>query len=457
MSESIQHFDDSAMQTIGFGGTRARDLYTQDLRMDEFRRLIQEPSYALQQDPDAWVKMRRDAVIRMCMTTRFKRVASAGFRVLPITDADDDKFAASIVEQALALIPNFWMTRFNLAKADMRGTSYSLMTGNVCNWSPVVGDTADGSLRKDTPKPWWMFKGMHDVDRYRFRIQNTSSGREVMFYSVNDMSWQVLENPEWFIRHVHEDTEYGRGYGEGLMDPVYFMWYAKMVCLEKGLQGLDAWANGRAEVGVDGTIDASTGKTNQNIVERWRSEVRHWLETNVMVHAKEDEVKFHDGPSTGHQMVTGFLHYCDNSICRLMLGSDLPFGGGESAGSFARAETEADTSVEYLQPSRGNLSETLTSSIIPLWWERNFPNLQAMGLGNANKPKIELFVEPAKNRKENAEVISAALSAGIPLMESEVYDALDFTPPGPDDRVIEGRSAPQGGGLSDILGNFNQG
>ena len=370
MSEDDIDLIGSEILIHGQGGIRARDIYTRDIGMDKFRRLINEPSYALQQDPDAWVKMRRDAIIRMCMQTRFKRTASAGFRVLPITDAEDDKLAAGIVEQALKLIPNFWQGRFNLAKADMRGSAYAIMTGGVRRWAPVTGEVAAKTLKKEPSKPWWMFKGIHDVDRYRFRIENKKSGREVMFYSIQDLRWNVLENPEWFIRHVHEDTEYSRGYGEGLMDPVYFMWYTKMMTLEHGLQGLDAWANGRVSVGVDGTIDASTNKTNQDVVDRWRAEVRHWLETNVMIHDKEDIVKMTDGPSTGHKMVTDFLAYADNAICRLLLGSVLPSGGtaGDKGGSQARAQTEADSTTEYLDPSRNNLSETLTSTLVPLWW-----------------------------------------------------------------------------------------
>lgn len=452
MTESWEDDDESGTTLIGSGARQAQDQYVRELAMDRFRQVLDDPSYALSQDPETWRRIRRDAHFAFLIGARRSKCASRGWRIVPATEDPADRVAAGIVEQALRKIPRFWMTRYNLAAADFRGTAYAALTGQLRTWQPLVG-LATGGTRpaKAAPREWWMFNRLVDVDRYRFRtIPNHQTGewkREL--FSPARGKWEPLEHPEWFIRHVFDDSEDSRGHGTGLLDPLYMIWYSKMTCLELGLQGVEAWANGRLDVAVDGMRDPS-GVTNQAVVNAWRAQVRNWVRDHALVHDAIDKVTMTDGPSQGSNMAVEFVRYCDNSASQLVLGAILPFGGDQGAGSLSRAEEEGRQSDEYLQPSRELLGETLTDSLVQTWWSRNWGNLCELGLRTAEPPKLELYSEPRKDALKNAQVLEAALKHGD-VQSKEFYDKLDLTQPGPEDARIAKAEQPAGFGL----GGFN--
>ncbi len=449
MPESWEDDDENGSTLIGSGSRRAQDQYVRELAMDRYRQVLEDPSYALSQDPETWRRIRRDAHFAFLIGSRRSKCASRGYRLVPATDNAADRIAAGIVEQAIGKIPRFWMTRYNLASADFRGTSYAALTGGLQTWRPLVGlATGNAAPAKAAPREWWMFGKLCDVDRYRFRTvpDRTGNGWKRELFSPSRMAWEPLDNPEWFIRHVFDESEDSRGHGTGLLDPLYMIWYSKMTCLELGLQGVEAWANGRLEVSVDGLRDPS-GVTNQAVVNAWRSSIRSWVRDHALVHDKQDEAKMHDGPTNGSNMAIEFIRYCDNSASQLVLGAILPFGGDQGAGSLSRAEEEARQSDEYLQPSREMLGETLTDSLVRLWWNRNWGNLRDLGLGEAEPPKLELYSEPRKDPLKNAQVLDIALKYSD-VQRKEFFDKLDLTPAGPEDaRVNMTQPQPVGFGM----------
>lgn len=447
MAESWEEEEGSAITTGG--GRRASEMYVRELAMDRWRQVLEDPSYALSQDPETWRRIQRDARFAFLIQARRRKTASSGWRIVPASDFEPDKLAAGIVEQALKEIPRFWSLRYNLAEADFRGSAYAAITGHLKPWAPLMGESSKGTLYKPATQEWWMFGKLCHVDRYRFRTKpHHDKPWERQLFSPARNAWEPLDHPEWFVRHLYEDSEGSRGFGAGLLDPLYFIWYTKMACLELGLQGVEAWANGRLEVAVDG-LRAPSGETNQAVVNAWKSTVRSWLRDHVLVHDERDNATMHDGPTQGHNMAVDFLSYCDNSASQLVLGSVLPFGGNEGGqGSLARAEEEGDQSGEYLQPSRDLLAETLTDSVVHFWWHRNFTNLANLGLSGASPPKLELYSEPTKDTEKNATVLGLALQHTA-VQEEEFFDKLDLTPPGPDDKVVakqEPAPAPAGFG-----------
>lgn len=136
-------------------------------------------------------------------------------------------------------------------------------------------------------------------------------------------------------------------------------------------------------------------------------------------------------------MVMAFLNYIDSCILGLIMGAALPFGGQEMEGSFARSETEAETSERLMQFDRSMLDETLSETLLRLFWTQNKGNLKKLGLGDVDMPRFRTTQQERENAQVAATIISTCLTAGIKLKSDEVYQKLGFTKPGEEDDIIE--------------------
>ena len=438
----------------GFGGRSriAYELYGHSLVSDKFRPVVDDPSYALAQDPLAWEKINRDAIFSFLIQTRRRLVASTAFVFEGASDLEEDVLLASVLDQAFKRIPRFWMGRFNLTDADFRGSAYARMTFDQKLWGPVMGSKAE--LKRADREEWHLPQKLVDVDRYRFRLANEKGERIWQFRSIVRDRWEPLINPEFFIRHVYEDSERSRQYGVGILDSLYFIHYAKVVLFEIGLQGVEAWANGRLEVAIDGLRDASTGKTNVEIAASWKAAIRAWARDRTLVRDKTDEVKMHDGPTQGHNMAVDFLQYCDSAASRLILGAELPFGGNQGGGSLARAIEEGDRSDAYVQPSRDLLAETLSDSLVPTYIRVNKAQLERLGLGKAEPPRLRLRAEPVNDPEKAARVAQILHSAGFDLVKAPIYEKTELPEPGPNDDVLAGLDQTGGVGGAGVAGGL---
>lgn len=136
-------------------------------------------------------------------------------------------------------------------------------------------------------------------------------------------------------------------------------------------------------------------------------------------------------------MVMAFLNYIDSCILGLIMGSVMPFGGQEMEGSFARSETETETSERLMQFDRSMLDETLSETLLRLFWTQNQGNLKKLGLGDVDMPHFKTTQQERENAQIAATVISTCLTAGIKLKSDEVYQKIGFTKPGEQDDIIE--------------------
>ena len=131
------------------------------------------------------------------------------------------------------------------------------------------------------------------------------------------------------------------------------------------------------------------------------------------------------------------LRYFDEAMCKVILGSIRPTGGG-IGGSLARTEEESETTESLIQYDRMQLDDVLSRDLIGLFMLRNKIQLASLGLQNARPPLFRTGFEKRKNAKEAIEVITAAIAAGIPLKREEVYQRIDMTMPSSTDDVISG-------------------
>ncbi len=407
-----------------------------------YRRFIWiiDPDFATQNEPEAWTRVRRDADIAHAMMKRRQAVAGLNWIFIPPTDATQDKLAAEIMTFLFDHIRRFHWARYNLAEAIFRGSSYTYINGQRLS-KQMAGDS--------TSRLFWVPLELKHIDRFRFRITRTDEPEDDIIkttwelFSIKRQKWEKLTHTKNFVRHNFEQTEDTLGYGRGLLQSIYFWWRAKEILFSQGLAGVERWAQGLLEVGVDGLRPGSAERNNEAIVDEWIEELQKHRSEHVLIHDKRDEVKVHDWPATGAQQVNMMMQMIQNSLDRLILSSKLPTGGGGETGSLARASVEEGQMEATFEADRLALSESLDVSLGKMVWNRNFETIRVIaserGLPTPNRPRYQIMQRKVNNPELNARIIQIALGSGIPIKTQQAYELLEFEQPADDDDVIVGR------------------
>lgn len=426
-------------------GTRSvtQDLYAQALASSYLTYRVFDPDYASSKDADLYEKVRRDPIIAKAIDTRLHGVAGRQWRIMPGGDDPADKLVAKMCEEAFKGIRRFSEARYELAQAVIRGLSFAY----------IEGERKLATLANTAPLEWWLPTGLKDIDRRRFRLVPQWEGRGDSrklhvpweMFSITNRQWEQLNTPELFIKITYNDEEARLGYGRGLLEAIYFYHWIKGEILKEGLHGIKKWARGKSVAKIDGLRRGSAGPTddrsNDALRERWLTALQRMEEENILVMDKNDEVETVETTGTGHQLVMEMIRYLDGAIMSLILGSSLPFGGGEDVGSNARASTELDVHESLIQFDREKLDEDITQDLVGLWVRMNRANFVQLGLGAARKPRFETMQEKREEPEKNAGVVATLTGAGIDLKKDEVYQKVGFTPPQEGDEVIKGRQA----------------
>ena len=211
---------------------------------------------------------------------------------------------------------------------------------------------------------------------------------------------------------------------------------------------MERWSQGIVIGKVDSFREGSTTKQNESMRDELFTALRDMRSRNILITDKETDIDVKDGGMAGHQMVVTFLKYIDEKILSLVLGSSLPYGGGDSGGSYARAEVEENSSEALIQFDRTKLDEDLTHDLIGQVWRMNRANFAALGLADANMPRFSSVQEKRQDPTVVASIISQMSAVGLPLRKDEVYDRLGFTMPNEQDEIFESKQAePPGGGM----------
>lgn len=398
---------------------------------------LYNPDYSLSRDPEIWEKIRRDATIAQAIDTRLHMVAGRTWHCEPGAMEEVDKGAASICDELLRHLKDFTESRLQLATACFRARSYAFIEGKV-----ETRTFGDGQARQ-----WWVPTRLRDIDPRRVDYEPVRYYDEdgVERVRVKQQLWSVMreqyepitpENQRRFIRVIYRNEEARLGYGRGLLDSIYFLWWMKSVVLKEGLQGLERWSQGILIGKVDANREGSTGKTSEAIRDELFESLRDMRSRNVIVMGAEDDIEVRDGGSAGHQMCMDFIKYMDERLLSLILGSVLPFGGAEESGSYARAQIEAETTNSLIQFDRDKLDESITSDLIEFLWVHNYKNFAQLGMANAAPPLFRTDLAARDNPTEAASIITALSAIGLPMKLSEVYRKVGMSPPGHEDEVF---------------------
>lgn len=417
---------------------------------------IIDPDFAQQSDISIWDKIHRDGKVLQAINQRTATIASKNWIVEPRGDSEKEIQLASIIGELLKNVTKFHMARRFLAQAIFRGRAYLFVEGDRKR-------IAVGDMPADD---WWFPMRLRHLDKrvvqlvpehHRENGRNLISLRREVFSPSNGV-WMRLnrESARLLIEIVYDDEQGRLGYGRGLLEALYFLWWAKSVVLKEGLQAVERWAQGFLVAQVDTEKMGSPQADSQAIRNAMRDELEAHRSRHVAVVDKSDTISVVTGGAEGWQIVMKMLDYLDNAILSTSMGSVLPFGGGLDKGSMARAEVEEDVSDELLEYDRGVVDETLTAGLIPLIIDNNRAILSRLGLLDVRMPDFKTSREKKEDPEKNALVVETALRAGVPLLKDEVYERLGFSMPAQGDEVFEG-AQPGVGGVAQPANPLNGG
>lgn len=456
-------------------GSIAQDLYGQGLTiaLGTYRRY--DPDYALRQDPEAFEKLRRDAVIAAAI--RFRKLLAAGtdYYLEPASESHADKRLAKIVGALVGRVSCFAAARVNLLEAVIRGSawaSYSVAR----EWLPIEGEPFVG---------WHVIQRLTDADKRRFRpfkldlprveeeqVSTTSASNGSVRVERKQVEreqlgyvWQVWrpENrvwedvrPEDWVHHVQDDREETLGFGAGLASELFTNQWAKQVVLENYLQGIERWCQGLVTALVD---DENGGASAANTrLASWLEAIRVSRSKHVIGGFKRDSVQILEGNASGAATAENALRMLNDENRTLILGSLLTQGSGSQTGSLARAQVEQDSTEALVDHDRAQLEETLTRDVVGALCRWNRSTLVALGLARATPPHLRIRGGARWDFSKRLEDAERALRMGMRLKESEVYSQTGWSLPADDDRVMTAPaqlpSGPGPGGLPSSFAAF---
>ena len=411
---------------------------------------IIDPDFAQESDVSIWDKIHRDGKIIQGLNQRTAAIASKGWIVEPRGDSEKEIQLAAILEGLLEEIQKFHMARRFLAQATFRGRAYLFVEGK--RRRVIIGDQA--------AQDWWIPVRLRHLDKRVVRfvpIRREENGKTMVsirreIFSPSNGEWKTLtrESAPLLIEIVYDDEQGRLGYGRGLLEALYFLWWAKSVVLKEGLQAVERWAQGFLVGKVDSEKVGSTGSDTQAIRNAMRDELAAHRSRHFAVVDKSDDITLVTGGGEGWQIVIKMLSYLDDCILSTTMGSVLPFGGGQDKGSLARAEVESDVSDELLDFDRGVVDETITASLVTLLIDNNRDILGKMGLLDVRAPRFKTSREKKEDPEKNVGVVQIALQAKIPLRKDEVYERIGFSRPAEGDDVFEGADDLAGQGLGGV-------
>lgn len=418
------------------GVSPVADLYSQALAAlyaTEYR--ILDPDFAQEREPHIWEKIRRDGRILQCIGYRTALVASKSWTV----QAGDDDAAsielAQIVTDAIHCIRGFREARRNLAKAIFRGRAYGYIESSRKH--KALGSTK-------TAREWWLPSRIVDIDKRRVQYvaehSGDGDGRRIRsrteLYSVARNQYETVDPGDPILSVVYDDEESRLGYGRGLLDALYFLWWAKQEVMKEGLQGIARWARGLLVYKVDSNRFAGAlGKGPVAVADEAMRTLDRHRGRHTYVIDKDDELTVDSTEGTG-QIVQGFIDHINNEILAVAVGSVLPFGGSTDKGSLARSETEKDVADEGIEFDRGVVDEEITFGLIGRFLDYNRDAIYRLGLALATAPRFVTGEADREDHLANVQIIKGAREAGMRIKADEAYEKVGLTRPGPDDELL---------------------
>ena len=400
---------------------------------------------ALFNDANAPEVVMRDSATSATMDQFCHEIAATGNTVMPGGKDDQSAKWAQIVDEMLRGC-NVREAVYELSSYVFWGRAYAFP--NFRRKFEMFAETK--------PQNWLAPYEIRDIDHRQFifvPVRDTSGAsnghiRVKRQFAPANTGRYTDEKPE-FTRNVIElkwgDSAFRLGYGRGLINSIFFMWRAKTIAMQYGLQGLQRWAEGLLMVEMDIERPADSSLTNEALAADMLDKIRNMKSGNVAVLPKGSEPKLHETSGTGHSIVAWFINYCDAQIARLILGSGMPTGAGEeagSAGSEGKAVVQERSTTRRIQFHRSRIEECIDRTLIKQIHDLNLPQRLAIGLGAAKCPRFKITDDQHKDPLAAMELVKAMRENKMEVDRAWAYEMAGAPMPKEGDDVLEAAADP---------------
>lgn len=393
---------------------------------------IIEPSFAQEKETNVWELIQRDPTIMQAIMQRRSIIAAKSWQIEPATKDEDDVLIADIIREMLEDIEGFAQSRAMLANAVFRAREYAYISGSR-RLRRFNGTTS--------ALDWWMPRHLQHVDKYRIQYVNARDDDGGLFtkpqlFSIRRRRWEDVDLRKSFVKVIFGSEESRLGYGRGLLDTLYFLWWAGSRVMKDMLQGVERSAQGTRIGKVDTSKRGASGKDADTQLDDMLTMLERTKGRHELVIDKDDDIVIEDAPTGGLSFAQGVFEKIESMKIAVCMGSVRPFGANVDTGSFAQANTEADTADERTEFDRAVIDEAITSDLIRCFMQFNRRELAASGLGSARRPKFVTTSQKTNDPRANAERAAIFLQYA-PIKREELYSAADFEQPRDDDDVVE--------------------
>ena len=407
--------------------------------------ILYDAGFALAQDPAIPEKMLREPKIRQAVEDTTLSVAMSDWTVAPFSKRPDDVAWAAHQEQIARCCRGIGKALRLLARYYFSGEE----------WAQPVWQIIVEQLEGDTePRRIAVIDSLAHVDRRRFRrriFRDAAGENPVVDWEMASAwnatrgtadGWVRLDGKDGrrrvddFVRVSSVEPEGMFGRGDGLINAVYWFYYAKQIVMREGLQGLERWAQGWVIFKQDAEAEGAVDDDSETVIGDAIEEIETHTGRRILGIDKRDEIQVEDGPQNSG-MIEFWTSYLDNGIMGLLTGSVLPQGGGQDVGSNARARVEQDKNDAFIQAKQQDLAEDMTTGFLLPIHEANASARHAMGLGSARSGSFMFTQDVVEDPTRNTQNAVALLNAGVALVEEDLYDKTNFKRPKDGDKIVQ--------------------
>ena len=424
--------------TIRFPGTFT-DQYPYDLAAALRRYRVYDPDYGLYKDPEIYEKLAKDAAIFDADDTHNNMVAGSDWFFEAASDRPQDKQAAQFMEVCFKRIKSFTQVRKQLAGARLMGSVWGVVEHEKTRvrlpWEERHREVRviSGVVHKDK-RNLRLLEDRAPDSKTGWKWEVHQGQREGARTNATIGNWVDVDSR--YVRHSYADVEKSLGYGRGVVEAVYTLWWIKAAALEHGLDWLERWARGEIVVNTDLTIEAEKNVTSSTRMVNLLAAIQKIRKGGGIVLPKGDDAKILEPSGTGYEAALKMVAYCDSEIRRLLLGADMP-GGASPGGAFA-SDVVKENSIELkVLFGRSLLEEMIDRTMAKRVWVWNTITRFDLGLSHAEPPVFRLRKEKRESPKERLEILEGGARLGILARRDEAASQLGITLPAEGDETIK--------------------
>ncbi len=402
---------------------RAGDFYIQKL-VSAFRtgQRILTPENAILQEPELWYEINLDAGARHAMDYLRKLSIGKTHRIEPFDSSKVSRDISTVFSKLMKKTKNLRRFLFAVSEFTIRGEAWGY---------PTLKRMSLDVLGNGQKMDWLVPTEIRHVDRYRIRkLSDDELKIKFQFYRLTERQWvDMSPNQVGGLCYFNNSGEESRfTYGNGLLESLYFTWYAKKICEGEMLNMAERYGQGGLLVAQ---IESLKQGSDAQSLENYKSNVLQLLKFAKSRHAiaiSKDDTITNIPPGVGLDLLQGIIDYYDNKFLTLCLGANLSVESAQT-GSYAQSIVHEGTTFLNAEYNRGIISEGITDCLFQLLWKHNRPQFQALGLADGEPPTFEIQGQRDESPEKWLPILEGAHRLGMPIVKNQAYKLLGLDQP----------------------------